>query len=270
MSSSVVREILYPYINAYVDNELSITDRSAIEKHLKVCAYCANERFQIEQMKNRLSSEFTYQYHYGLKDTIRNKIGEISETNLDLTSTEKSRFSWRWAYYIIPPVVTAAVGALLVLALLPEYPSKESIMEEEIVSAHVRSLMENNLTHIKSDGSNEVRPWFNSKVNFVAHPKDLDEDGFYLKGGRLDYINKHNAATIIYKAGDHVINLFIFPTIEANMASFKTFENRGYNIVKWTNNGLEYCAISDLNMNELKQFATLYRKQAPEQSHKYN
>lgn len=262
MSSSVVREILYPYINAYVDNELSSTDRSAIEKHLKVCAYCANERFQIEQMKNRLRSEFTYSYHYGLKETIRNKIEEISESNVDLTSTEKSRFSWRWAYYIVPPVVTATLGALLVLDLLPEYPSKETLMEEEIVSAHVRSLMENNLTHIESDGSDGVKPWFNSKVDFVAHPKDLDEDDFYLKGGRLDYINKHNAASIIYQASDHIINLFIFPTKEANMDSFKTFENRGYNIIKWTNNGLEYCAISDLNMKELNRFAKTYKHKA--------
>ncbi len=262
MSSSVVREILYPYISAYVDNELSSTDRSAIEKHLKVCAYCANERFQIEQMKNRLRNEFTYSYHYGLKETIKNKIEEISESDVEITNVEKNRFSWHWASYIVPPVVTAAVGALLVLALLPEYTSKESIMEEEIVSAHVRSLMENNLTHIESDGTDLVQPWFNSKVDFVAQPTDLDEDGFYLKGGRLDYINKHHAASIIYETGDHIINLFIFPTNEANMASFKTFENRGYNIVKWANNGLEYCAISDLNMKELNRFAQTYKNKA--------
>ncbi len=44
----------------------------------------------------------------------------------------------------------------------------------------------------------------------------------------------------------------------------KNFQNRGYNIVKWTNKDLEYSAISDLSMEKLKQFSDIYRNTDPD------
>ena len=260
MSCSNIRDILYNYISAYVDNELSDTDRRAIERHLEVCAHCANERFQIEQTRNRLHSGYAFATPFGVKENIQKAILETTQSDMNLPNVAKGGFSWRWAYYIVPPVVTAVAAVFLVLALLPQDMNQESMMEQEIVSAHVRSMMEDNLTHVDSEGSVEIKPWFNNRVDFVAHPEDLSNEGFYLKGGRLDYLNKHNAASLVYQTDDHIINLFIFPTTEADMKSFKNFQNRGYNIVKWTNKGLEYCVISDLNMDELNQFARVYRE----------
>lgn len=261
MSCSTVRGILYNYINAYVDGELSDTDRAAVEKHFEICAHCANEKFEIEQMKNTLHHEFAYSSPYGLEEDIRNKIVQSAKSVAD-PAEAKAPFSWRWLNYVIPPFITAVAAVLIVLAFIPS--SQISInMEEEIVSAHVRSLIQDNLMHIKSDDTHQVKPWFNGKVGFVAKAKDLSQEGFNLKGGRLDYVNKQNAASLVYQIRKHVINLFIFPTVEEDMESLQTFQNRGYNIVKWTNGGLEYCVISDLNLEELKKFAHLFQKEAP-------
>lgn len=258
MSCSNVRKILYNYINAYVDGELSEPDRAAIEKHFEVCAYCANERFQIDQMKNTLQSEFAYSSPYRLKDVIKNKLTESLESKV---IHNKSEFSWKWLNYVVPPVVTALATILLIIALLPHFQNKDS-MEIEIVSAHVRSLMEDNLTHLDTSDAQTVKPWFTSKVDFVANAKDLSNKGFRLIGARLDYVNRQNAASIVYQTQDHIINLFIFPTKEKDMLNPKTMHNRGYNIIKWTKHGLEYCVISDLTLAKLSEFANLYRKQS--------
>jgi anti-sigma factor RsiW len=187
-----------------------------------------------------------------------NRIAESAESDEKSEHEGKKKFSWRWLNYVLPPLATAVAGVIIVLALLPKYYSQID-MEEQIVSAHVRSLIEDNLTHIESADTHQVEPWFKGKVDFVATAKDLTENGFVLKGGRLDYVNKTNAASIIYEYQEHVINLFIFPTTEADMESVKTLKSRGYNIVRWTNNGLEYCVISDLNIEYLKKFAEFFR-----------
>lgn len=258
MSCSTVRGILYNYISAYVDDELSSTDRAAVEKHFEICPHCANEKFELEQMKITLHNEFAYSSPYGLQEDIMNRIAESAESDEKSEHEGKKKFSWRWLNYVLPPLVTAVAGVIIVLALLPKYYSQID-MEEQIVSAHVRSLIEDNLTHIESADTHQVEPWFKGKVDFVATAKDLTENGFILKGGRLDYVNKTNAASIIYEYQEHVINLFIFPTTEADMESVKTLKSRGYNIVRWTNNGLEYCVISDLNIEYLKKFAEFFR-----------
>lgn len=261
MSCSTVRGILYNYINAYVDDELSSTDRTAVEKHFEICAHCANEKFQIEQMKYTLHNEFAYSSPYGLKEDIKNRIAE-SAVQKEEETEETNKFSWRWLNYIIPPFVTAVAAVLIVLALVPEYQPGAN-MEEEIVSAHVRSLLEDNLVHIASSETQQVKPWFNGRVDFVAQAKDLSKSGYNLKGGRLDYVNQRSAASIVYQIRKHAINLFIFPTNEADLDTPLTFQNKGYNIVKWVDNGLEYCAISDLNLPELKKFSELFRGEVP-------
>lgn len=253
---------MYDYINAYVDEELSTTDHSAIQKHLEVCAHCANEKFQIEQIGNTIHNQFSYSAPYGLKENIRHTITGLADSDINLSNVAKRRFAWRWTYYVIPPVVTAVAAVLLIFSMMPTQDEvmMHNMMEQEIVSAHVRSLMEDNLLHVESKGPQEVKPWFNNRVDFAAQPEDLAADGFSLKGGRLDYLNKHTAASLVYESDDHIINLFVFPTMEADMKSFKNFQNRGYNIVKWVNKGLEYCAISDISLDELNKFARVYRK----------
>jgi anti-sigma factor RsiW len=241
-----------------VDNELSATDRAAVEKHFEVCAHCANERFQIVQMNNTLQSEFAYSSPYGLKDDIKTKLTESLEGEIN---HKKSEFSWGWLSYVVPPVVTGLAAILLVFALLPHFQQKGN-MEVEIISAHVRSLMEDNLTHIDTSNPQKIQPWFTGKVDFVPNAKDLTNSGFKLIGARLDYVNRNNAASIVYQTQNHLINLFIFPRKQKDMLNFKTMQNRGYNIIKWTSHGLEYCVISDLNMEELKQFAQLYRERS--------
>ena len=258
MSCSTVRGILYNYINAYVDDELSPTDRAAVEKHFDICAHCANERFQIEQMKHTLHSELSYSTPYGLIDDIKDKLSESIETENE-KENKTSEFSWKWLSYVAPPVVSALATILIIIAFVPHIQGNKNI-ELEIVSAHVRSMMEDNLTHIDTTNPKKVKPWFNTKIDFVPNAKDLENSGFQLIGARLDYINRQNAASIVYKTQNHIINLFIFPTKEKDMEKIAKMQNRGFNIIKWTKNGLEYCAISNLSMVDLEEFAHLYKE----------
>jgi anti-sigma factor RsiW len=54
-----------------------------------------------------------------------------------------------------------------------------------------------------------------------------------------------------------VINLFVWPS-DTRLAAPENVT--GFNLVVWNKSGLSYCAVSDLNRAELRQFADLYRR----------
>jgi anti-sigma factor RsiW len=69
-------------------------------------------------------------------------------------------------------------------------------------------------------------------------------------------IGQRQAASIIYKRREHIINLYVMD----GKANEHGRQMRGYNVVAWTKGGLGYWAVSDLNMRELQQFATLLQQ----------
>jgi len=60
--------------------------------------------------------------------------------------------------------------------------------------------------------------------------------------------------------GQHVVNLFIFPTEHANDTLPAKQVRAGYNIIDWTDSGMVYWAVSSLSAAELEKFAPLVRE----------
>jgi len=83
---------------------------------------------------------------------------------------------------------------------------------------------------------------------------DLTAKGFTLLGGRLDYIDGQAVASIVYRRRRHVINLFVTQGAPSESHGAKLQTIRGYNIRRWTAEGLEFFAISDINGEELQEF----------------
>jgi anti-sigma factor RsiW len=134
-------------------------------------------------------------------------------------------------------------------------PAPESqMLAEQVVSSHIRSLMANHLSDVVSTDQHTVKPWFSGKLDFAPVVKDLAPKGFPLVGGRLDYINNHSAAALVYKRRQHTINLFLWPSSESD-SSPRSITIKGFNVVEWTHSHMAYWAVSDLNADELTEFA---------------
>ena len=163
---------------------------------------------------------------------------------------------WRWI----------GVGASLVLLLLMVWsvfrltagPSSDELRAREVVSNHVRSLMAAHITDVPSSDQHTVKPWFNGKLDFSPPVINLDEQGFNLVGGRLDYLDNRAIAAVVYKRNQHLINLFIWPTSESDR-SVRTEARQGYNVIHWRRDDMNYWAVSDLNATELREFVELAR-----------
>ena len=94
------------------------------------------------------------------------------------------------------------------------------------------------------------------RIDFAPAVVDLSAEGFPLIGGRLDYVAGKRVAAVVYKRRQHTISVFMWPVSQGGVASGIKARN-GYNIACFTRNALAYCAVSDLNANDLAQLESL-------------
>jgi anti-sigma factor RsiW len=190
--------------------------------------------------------------YYKAPDALRTRIrAHVAEVQ-----RERARPSFfRWAG------MGAAVALSALLAwngvMLHASTSPDERLAGEVASAHVRSLlMESHLNDVVSTDQHTVKPWFQGKLNFAPNVVDLQDAGFTLAGGRLDYVNGRPVAAVTYRHRLHVVNVFEWPAAGAEVRPALRSRD-GYSIVSWSHGGLEYWAISDTAGADLLQLATL-------------
>ena len=240
-------------MGAYVDGELDLVRSLEIEAHLHDCQICdqAYQEFCNLDAAIRVTA-LRFEPTKAFRDRVRTAIRDETEV-----ANKSSRPYWRW----IIPAVSAAALVIVAWSALTFFgrPSTSDLLAQEIVSGHVRSMMEKDthLTDVLSSDQHTVKPWFNGRLDFSPSVKDLGAAGFKLVGGRLDYINNRPVAALIYQHQQHYINVFVWPSAGASDVSGKALVRQGYNLIHWTGSGMNYWAISDLNLAELQQLVQL-------------
>jgi anti-sigma factor RsiW len=127
-------------------------------------------------------------------------------------------------------------------------------LRSELISSHVRSLMEAHLTDVASSERHTVRPWFTGKLDYAPPVFDFASAGFPLVGGRLDYIGKRRVAALVYRAGLHTVNVFIWPDAAGTNEDLAL---NGFNISRLNAAGMQFWAVSDLEMGQLDKLIGL-------------
>lgn len=242
-------------LNSYADGELDLVNHLQVEQHIKECPDCARAHENILALRSAVTDEsFYFKAPSDLRARLRSSIKEPkSETR------RGSAWSWRWMPVFASALLLVGV-AVVSLTFMRPGRTGEDMLAKEMVSAHIRSMMtDGHLMDVPSTDQHTVKPWFDGKVDFAPPVNDLAAEGFPLTGGRLDYIDGHPAAALIYQRRKHVINLFIYPTSDPDSQN-RVFDRQGYNVIHWNKSGMSFWAVSDVNVGDLQEFSTAIQK----------
>ena len=137
---------------------------------------------------------------------------------------------------------------------------QQDTVADEVIDSHLRSLLADHLTDVASSDKHTVKPWFAGRTELSPPGVDLAPQGFPLIGGRLDLIEGKPIPALVYRAGKHVINVFVLPAQRGDFAESVT--RRGYNLRHWTKDDLGYWAVSDASADEFSKFEHAFRAAA--------
>lgn len=245
-------------LNGWLDGELDAAHALACERHVAECAACTARLDTLRSIRATLSQPgVTFAAPPALRARILDAVS--AEARGQRAPAMLSQGWWRalanrWT--LAPALAAAAVAVALFVAL----PLRDRPLQDDLVAGHVRSLLANHLTDIPSSDQHQVKPWFNGKVDFAPPVIDLASRGFPLVGGRLDYIDDKVVAALVFRRNGHVINLFVWPHAAQGAAEAS---REGYNLIGWTQAGLQFWAVSDLNAVELREFQQDFADAAP-------
>lgn len=246
-------------IHAYQDGELDIASAVNVEEHIGACAKCESRAKNLRTLSRGLRNEgLRFQMPPGFQQRMQSALAQAQ------MAEEKAAPSRRaWSSQAAGWMVAAALAIVgLIAALAPHRgPGSEDRLVADLTANHVRSLMASHLMDVASTDRHTVKPWFEGKVEFAPPVKDLKEAGFPLLGGRLDFVEGHPAAALVYGRQKHVINLFVWPSNAGASVPPQTQEKDGYHLLRWTSGGMTLWAVSDVNARELEEFARKWSEQ---------
>lgn len=249
MDCGEVRDLLH----VYVDDELLWEERQAIEAHLTECAECARAHADLKTLRERIRGAGTHEVPLGLEQKLRAVLG---------LHASEPRPLWRRAVLLAASHIGALVlGGTLAATWLMRGEARNEVVHD-VMQAHVRALISDQLIQVASNETHTVKPWFLGKIPYAPTVRNIDAQGFPLLGARVDYVLGRPAAAIVYGRRKHRINLFILPADQAFGPQAFTMTREGFNMVVWRSGAFAYFAASDLNAKELQEFATLMQSPA--------
>ena len=264
MTTGHVREEL----SAYVDGELPPDRAMEIAEHLTSCAECASDYAAMLATVRTVRAEMV---PLRAPDVLRARVraalrDEPQETVRRVAPTPKR--AWRIPWNAVAAALVLVVASSGITLVATKRGASDAPVAEAVLASHIRSLMPEHLTDVRSNDQHNVKPWFNGRLDFSPTVPRLDDQGFPLVGGRIDYVDGRPVAVVVYTRRQHVINVFTWPVegdravggSVARNANPSRETRHGYNILHWRSDGTEYWVASDLNVQELGQFAELLRR----------
>ena len=242
-------------LQGYFDGELSGRRAAEFERHLRHCAHCATELVDLDLLRDRLQLAQLYE---SAPATLRRKISAPLHAIAPTTAVSRP-LVWHWL---------AAATALLFVAILlwrvghgvrgDDYQAE---LAGEIVDALVRSQQPGQMNGIASNDERVVEGWLDSRARFAVPVRDFTNNGFPLKGGRVDVIEGHAIAVLVYECNGHAINVFIWPTRERDSPP-RTGSRQSFQWIDWRKGKMEFCAVSDGSPLDLEQLRQLISSSA--------
>ena len=243
-------ELAHSLLNGYFDHELSPLRAAEFERHLLHCSECATELVDLDLLSGRLQIA---QLYVPASASLRRKV-RAHLSPVTVTSAGSRPRLWHWLAAAAALLLFAAVGWRMNRNFRSDDYQGE--FAEEIVEAHMASLHPGNVSGLASNDARAVKGWFEGKARFEVPVHDFSRQGFELQGARMDLVEGHSIAVLVYRREGHLIDVFVWPTRERDTAQ-REGSRQGFQWVDWRQDKMEFCAVSDTDPADLEELRQL-------------
>jgi anti-sigma factor RsiW len=255
-------------LHAYIDGELDRAGARDVERHLAGCPHCVRSCEEIKALGRTLRSLLPpVMPPLGLHDGIRAALRRAEAPPVP-PSLGSHRLFLALLAASVAALAGAAVGIWAIFRPAPTLPDRPTA---QVTACHVQSLMGGSLVDVKDADPRVVGQWFHKRLGFVpVIPVPPPGVNFVLVGGRLDHVDQHPAAAVVYRQGVHVINLVSWPDprgADALPPGLVFLESQGYQLAHWGRDGMIYWVITDLDAKELLAFLHHLGQATPQHCH---
>jgi anti-sigma factor RsiW len=239
-------------LHAYVDGELDPANALAVERRIAADPAYAAKRDRIAALRRVLAERYPRE---APSPALRTRV----ETAAGLRRPP-ARPAWMALAASLLLGALIGSGTTFMLSPASHTASRPGATgpADLVLAAHLRGLMASP-TDVASSESHTVKPWFNGRIPRAPRVVDLASAGFPLAGGRVDVIGREPVPTLVYHRRQHVISLTALPADDDAPNEMRGDQVNGFNRLGWTDNGVTYWAVSDLNPTELAEFVGLFR-----------
>lgn len=238
---------------AHVDGELAIREGWLLDEHLRGCAACRARHSAAQSAHAAVSAHAT---RFRAPDGLVDRITDALPAAPARAAPKVARF---WYGLGIGAASAATMAIALGIGLRIAQPSSDDRIADEVVANHVRSMLAGHAVEVASSDQHTVKPWFTGKLDYGVPVMDLTAQGFPLTGGRLDYLDHRPVAALVYQHGMHAINVFVLPTKDGVKPDTPlTFSRQGYAVERWSQAGMDFWAVSEVDAGALDELRALY------------
>ena len=242
-----------------LDGELDPSDAPGIEAHLRRCAACREVFERERELSVALKAEVPrYRAPVVLRARIRAEIAKGQQQRRRFAEFRLLRVGWNPAAIAASMLLAVVASSALTSAYWRGVGQDQ--LAQQVVAIHIRSLMADHLTDVPSSNQHTVKPWFNGKLAISPPVVDLATSGYPLVGGRLDYLDRHPVAALVYGRQQHVINVLVAGEETPPTFPAAVYTQQGYNVIHTKRGDMGIWVVSDLNLVELNDFVAKFKE----------
>jgi len=238
-------------VQAYFDGELDALATVEIERHIEQCPECLGQVQELEQTRAALRQLPSVPVPAGLRARVTRALdresaaeGVPAPASIGVRMLRRAQPFWLGALSGGAATAAAALLAFVIWGAPLAHP-----LADDLVDAHLRSLMSTHLIDVVSTDRHTVKPWFAGRADVSPAVADFEAQGYKLLGGRVDYLYRQRAAVLVYQHDKHVINVFSWAAGREPVPH--DVSRNGYHLACWRAADLGYCAVSDTGWDEL-------------------
>lgn len=257
------------YIDAFLDDELSVIENLRVQAHLALCGNCrAVVKSEVSLRRLIEADALQDSAPAYLRERILREVGARPQPR---SSRAFGLFSFRQRVFLAGLIATAVIVAGLILPLAPHLfrrtDSTVSPLVAEMVGKHQIYSRREGALHVRSADPVEVGSWLRERLNFPVRLPQLARPGEMLVGARISSVADAQAAYLLYQMAGRRISLYVFKGLPGGIPSgsskwvagtqFFASAVGGVPVVWWEEQELYYAAVSESGVNNLIEFGLL-------------